>query len=236
MSFESEISNLRSSLAAAIRIGGGLPVVAPLLTTKQEERTRDLLVRLVNEGAPAPTLETSDAVWFVGYSAELLPESDTLAWTKDLEGTATAAVSGHLGTLALVEGDTSGHLWYSFSHALASSTGATLEAEVKVLAGEMLLRIADGSNNFDLLVTGSTLLLDDGSARIVSRDLATGGTIRMTAEAGLAQVYFDYGLVSYGSSAGSTSEQLVGFGSDPADNTKVCTIEVMNVRAADRKL
>lgn len=231
-----EISQLRGSVAAAIRRETGVPVLAPLLTTKQEQRTRDMMFRIASEGFPSQSVVLCDAAWFVGYSAHLLPEADTPAWTKDLEGTATATVSGHLGTLELVEGDASGHLWYGLSHALSASAGVTLEATVKVASGEAMLSVHDGTSVFNLRLGTDTITLDNGTPSVVSRNLTAEHTLRLSTQNGYSEVYLDYALVALGSAAGSSTQQLVGFGTDPNDNTKVATIEVMDLRAADKKL
>jgi hypothetical protein len=223
---------LRETLGAVIRRGAGFTVIAPQVLTIQQDRAK----ALASKFAAMPGIAVAGDVgsWFISYTPITVPESASLAWTKDFSGAVGSALIG-TATLALVDTDASGHgRWHFNSANLANSQGATLEAQVRVRAGTtvagsgFLLRIEDGTRRWDCYVRSGDI--DCGGA-VHSADMTTYRTVRLVSRTSDCAVYLDGTLVRRGTFAAVSANKRVTWGTGATDATQA-TVDVKLVRAA----
>lgn len=237
---QSDLDALRGSLVTLIHRESGVTVVAPRVTTRQQERSAALLGKFLGGQASydPPGHVVVNREWFVSYDATTVPESAALAWTADLAGGATAsvvAVGSPYSTMELVDDQTTGHGLYTYSHGLSDATGATLEAWLRVADSDGvtggLLRIATEAQRYDVRLLTGGLYIGDASGVLVTRDLTAFRTVRLAARSAGLSVYVDGQLAITGGPAATATESLVAWGND--EDAADCALEVVRIRAAE---
>jgi hypothetical protein len=230
---QADIDALRGSLVTLVHRESGVKVVAPKVTTKQQDRSAALLGKFFDlPPYDAPGVQVVSRDWFVSFDCSTLPESASVAWTADLTGGATGTVvstGGIYSTFSLVD------VQSTYSHGLTNSLGTTLEAWLRVASADLvtggLLRVEDGTQRFDVRLLTGGLYIDDGSSAILTRNLSTFNLLRMAARSNNLALYVGGQLAGTGAATGETTNSLVAWGNDV--DAADCALEVVRVRAAE---
>lgn len=228
------MQDLRAKLGAAIRRGSGVNVIMPQLTTAQVARSQDLLRRFLEEPSYRPADGLAGEAWFVEYKARdgYLPESASVAWTRDLAGNASAYLSGmicYMDDVALTDS-----LVYTYTHDLSNVTGTTFEARVKVTSGDvaansgLLLSIEDGTSRFDVYCRSGDLNIDDDTDTAYSVDLTRFRWVRLSAKGSSLLVSVDGSRLCVGGAKAASTGELVAWGST---SSSLVNAQVRDVRA-----
>ena len=231
---EGELQRLRAQLGAAIRKGSGVNVIMPQVTTGQVGGSRDLLERFLNEPNFLPTAGMIGPAWFVNYEASdgYVPESADVAWTKDIAGTVSLSCSSSICYIADLS--TTDCLIYTYTADLSNATGTTLEARIKVTTGDVavnsgvLLRIADGAQQWDVYCRTGDLNVDDGTDTPASVDLTAFRWLRLAAQGSNLLVSVDGDRLCVGGPKQATTGELVEWG---VTSGSIATVQVRDVRA-----
>lgn len=233
---EADIQRAREAFGANVRaVTSNVRVVAPKFTTLQQARSDALLAKLsqpsYGQGA------TYSPSWFISYDPSLgyIPESASLAWTKDLTGTVTVAITGNLCDVTDATASSAALLYYYSTASISNAKGTTFEARVRIVSADlatgsgMLMRIEDGVNRFDVYLRARTLNVQDAGLNAASVDLTTFSLVRLEAQSEHIAVYVDGRKKLVGSSNIASSAELVGWGVPLAS---VASFRVSRVRAA----
>jgi len=233
-----QINAIRARLAAAIRQGDGVTVLAPKLTVLQQQKSDALLAKFTSGQFAAPSNEVQ--TWIVEYDATSgdLPQSASLAWTASLSGTVDVTVSNSICYLR-DEGATD-DLLYSYdiaatTYTLSNARGTVVEAYVAVPSASlgansgMLVRIEDGTQRFDVYVRSGDLNVDDSTDAVVSADLSGFHWLRLDAKGGSVLLSRDGRRIGYGGAKSASTAQLVAWGTANGDSSAQISLHKIRV-------
>lgn len=230
---EGDLHKLRAQLSASIRKGSGVNVVMPQITTAQIANSRDLLQRFLEQPGYRPVDGLVNPTWFVHYEAVSgdLPESASVAWTKDLVDPVTLLCSG--GICYITDASDTAAILYTYTADLDNAVGTTLEARVKVTTGDvavnsgLLIRIEDGAQRWDVYCRTGDLNIDDGNDTAVSVDLTSFRWLRFAAMGTNLLVSVEGQRLCTGGPKDATTAELVGWG---VTSSSLVSAQVRNVR------